>query len=156
MTTQPTTYQDFLNKKKHSIGNFGFEPNFYPDICFDFQKYTIDKAIRKGDFSASQTVFLDFLKRYPQSGYGPSALFWLANAQYATRDYKEAMVNFRALIARVPDHLRAPEAVLSIAKCQIELKDARGARRTLDDLIKAYPQSEAAVAAKERLSRLKS
>lgn len=113
-------------------------------------------VFRKGDFSASQTVFLDFLKRYPQSGYGPSALFWLANAQYATRDYKEAMVNFRALIARVPDHLRAPEAVLSIANCQIELKDARGARKTLDDLIKAYPQSEAAVAAKERLSRLKS
>jgi len=43
-----TTYQDFLNKKKHSIGNFGFEPNFFPDICFDFQKYTIEKAILKG------------------------------------------------------------------------------------------------------------
>ncbi len=112
-------------------------------------------VFRKGDFPASQTVFLDFLKRYPQSGYGPSALFWLANAQYATRDYKESMINFRALIARVPDHLRAPEAVLSIANCQIELKDPRGARKTLDDLIKAYPQSEAAVAAKERLSRLK-
>jgi TolA-binding protein len=51
--------------------------------------------------------------------------------------------------------LRAPEAVLSIANCQIELKDTRGAKKTLDDLIKAYPQSEAAVAAKERLSRLK-
>lgn len=112
-------------------------------------------VFRKGDFPASQTVFLDFLKRYPQSGYGPSALFWLANAQYATRDYKESMINFRALIARVPDHLRAPEAVLSIANCQIELKDSRGARKTLEDLIKAYPQSEAAVAAKERLSRLK-
>lgn len=112
-------------------------------------------VFRKGDFSASQTLFLDFLKRYPQSGYGPSALFWLANAQYATRDYKAAMINFRALIARVPEHLRAPEAVLSIANCQIELKDTRGARKTLDDLIKAYPQSEAAVAAKERLSRLK-
>lgn len=112
-------------------------------------------VFRKGDFSASQTLFLDFLSRYAQSGYGPSALFWLANAQYATRDYKEAMINFRALIARVPEHLRAPEAVLSIANCQIELKDARGARKTLEDLIKAYPQSEAAVAAKERLSRLK-
>lgn len=112
-------------------------------------------VFRKGDFSAAQAVFLDFLKRYPKSGYGPSALFWLGNAQYATRDYKEAMINFRALIARDPEHLRAAEAVLSIANCQIELKDARGARKTLDDLIKAYPQSEAAVAAKERLARLK-
>jgi tol-pal system protein YbgF len=110
---------------------------------------------RKGDFTVAQTAFLDFFKRYPQSGYGASALFWLGNAQYATRDYKEAMINFRALVAKEPEHLRAPEAVLSIANCQIELKDTRGAKKTLDDLIKAYPQSEAAVAAKERLSRLK-
>lgn len=113
------------------------------------------EVFRKGDFAAAQTLFLAFLKRYPKSGYGSSALFWLGNAQYATRDYKEALINFRGLIAREPEHLRAPEAVLSIANCQIELKDTKGARKTLDDLIKAYPQSEAAVAAKERLTRLK-
>jgi tol-pal system protein YbgF len=112
-------------------------------------------VFRKGDFANAQTAFLDFLKRYGQSGYAPSALFWLGNAQYATRDYKEAMINFRALIAREPEHLRAPEAVLVIANCQIELKDARGARKTLEDLIKAYPRSEEAVAAKDRLTHLK-
>jgi tol-pal system protein YbgF len=110
---------------------------------------------RKGDFAAAQTVFVDFLKRNPKSGYAPSALFWLGNAQYATRDYKEAVTNFRSLLAQAPDHLRAPEALLSIANCQLELKDSRGARKTLDDLIKAHPQSEAAVAAKDRLARLK-
>jgi TolA-binding protein len=65
------------------------------------------------------------------------------------------MINFRALVAREPDHLRSPEAVLSIANCQIELKDTRAARKSLEDLIKAYPQSEAAMAAKDRLTRLK-
>ena len=112
-------------------------------------------VFRKGDFSAAQSVFLNFLKRYTKSGYGPSALFWLGNAQYATRDYKEAIINFRALIATDPEHLRAPEAVLSIANCQIELKDTRGARKTLEDLLKTYSHSEAAIAAKERLARLK-
>jgi tol-pal system protein YbgF len=110
---------------------------------------------RKGDFAAAQPAFLDFLRRYSQSGYASAALFWLGNAQYATRDYKEAMINFRSLVAREPDHLRTPEAVLSIANCQIELKDTRAARKSLEDLIKAYPQSEAAVAAKDRLTRLK-
>lgn len=110
---------------------------------------------RTGEFGASQTAFVEFLRRYSQSGYGPSVLFWLGNAQYATRNYKDAMANFRALIASDPDHLRAPEAVLSIANCQTELKDTRGAKKTLEDLVKAYPASEAASAAKERLSRLK-
>ncbi|HQS64074.1 tetratricopeptide repeat protein, partial [Acidovorax sp. 24-64-9] len=41
------------------------------------------------------------------------------------------------------------------ANCQIELKETRTARKTLEDLLRDYPQSEAAVAAKERLSRLK-
>ena len=123
-----------------------------------FEKRDFEAALaifRKSDFAASQTAFIDFLKRFPQSGYGPSALFWLGNAQYATRDYKEAVINFRSLLSLSPDHVRAPEAVLSIANCQVELKDTKAARKTLEDLLKAYPQSEAAGAAKERLTRLK-
>lgn len=110
---------------------------------------------KKGEFAASQPLFVDFIKRYPQSDYRPSALFWLGNAQYATRDYKEAIINFRALLSQAPDHMRVPETKLSIANCQLELKDLRSARKTLEDLIKAHPQSEAAAAAKERLARLK-
>lgn len=112
-------------------------------------------VFRKGDFAAAQTALADFVRRNPQSGYRPSALFWLGNAQYATRDYKDAITNFRSLLAKSPDHVRAPEAVLSIANCQIELKNTKAARKTLEDLAKAYPQSEAAAAGKERLARLK-
>lgn len=112
-------------------------------------------SFRKGDFVAAQTAFTDFLRRYPNSGYRASALFWLGNAQYANRDYRGAIANFRALLQVSPDHPRAPEAVLSIANCQIELKDNASARRTLSELVTAYPQSEAASAAKERLARLR-
>jgi hypothetical protein len=41
-------------------------------------------VFRKGEFAGAQTAFAEFVKRYPQSGYRPSALFWLGNAQYAT------------------------------------------------------------------------
>lgn len=112
-------------------------------------------VFRKGEFPAAQAAFTDFLKRYAQSGYRVQALFWLGNAQYANRDYRGAIGNFRALIAQAPDHPRAPESVLSIANCQIELKDNAAARRTLDELVKAYPQSEAAAAARDRLARLR-
>jgi tol-pal system protein YbgF len=112
-------------------------------------------VLRKGEFAPAQTAFLDFIKRYPDSGYRPSALFWLGNAQYALRSYREAIANFKALLSAAPDHTRAPEAALSIANCQIELKDTRSARKTLEDLIKFYPQSEAASVAKDRLSKLK-
>jgi len=41
-------YQEFLQNKRHSIGEFGFEPNYIPDIAFDFQRFIIEKAVRKG------------------------------------------------------------------------------------------------------------
>ncbi len=112
-------------------------------------------TLRKGDFAAAQTSFLAFMKRYPQTGYRASALFWLGNAQYALRNYRDAVTNFRTLVTAEPDHMRAPEAMLSLANCQVELKDIKSARKTLEDLVKAYPQAEAASVAKERLAKLK-
>lgn len=112
-------------------------------------------VFRAGKFADAKTAFAGFVRQYPRSGYVPSARFWLGNAQYAAREYKEAIGNFKVLLSEAPGHARAPEAALSIANCQIELKETRTARKTLEDLLRDYPQSEAAVAAKERLSRLK-
>ena len=112
-------------------------------------------VFRAGKFADAKTAFAGFVRQYPRSGYLPSARFWLGNAQYAAREYKEAIGNFKMLLSEAPGHARAPGAALSIANCQIELKETRTARKTLEDLLRDYPQSEAAVAAKERLSRLK-
>ena len=122
------------------------------------EKRLYDEAIatlRKGDFAAASGAFGTFLKRYPSSGYREAALFWHGNALYGKRDYKEAVASFRALVAAAPDSARAPEALLSIATCQIELKDRAAARKTLDELVKNYPKSEAADAGRERLTSLK-
>jgi tol-pal system protein YbgF len=121
------------------------------------EKKDFDAALatfRQGNFPGAQAAFIDFMKRYPNSGFIPSSLFWLGNAQYANRNYKEAIVNFRSLLAQNPTHARAPEAMLALANCQIELKAIPNARKTLEDLIKAHPQSEAAGAAKQRLTQL--
>lgn len=112
-------------------------------------------VFRSGKFADASSAFASFVRQYPRSGYVPSVRFWLGNAQYAQRDYKEAIGNFKQLLSDTPMHARAPEAVLSIANCQLELKDSRAARKTLEDLVRVYPQSEAAAAAKERLARLK-
>ena len=100
-------------------------------------------------------MLLTFVQRYAQSGYLPSALFWLGNAEYATKDYKESMAHFRQMLAAAPAHARAGEAMLAISNVQQELKDSKGARKTLEDLIKTYPDSETAQAAKDRLARLR-
>ena len=41
-------YEKFLESKRHSIGSFGFDATFIPDIAFDFQEHIIRKAVKKG------------------------------------------------------------------------------------------------------------
>ena len=110
---------------------------------------------RRGEFAAAQLAFVDFLNRNPASGFRPSALFWLGNAQYAIKDYKNALTNFRALVTLAPDHARVPEALLAVANCLLEMKDSKAARKVLEELLAAYPTSEAASAARDRLARFK-
>jgi len=112
-------------------------------------------ALRSGDFDKAASALAAFVQRYPGSGYADSARFWLGNALYGQKNYKEAIAVFRALAGAAPNYPRTPEALLAVANCQIEMKDNRSARKTLDELLKAYPASEAAAAGKERLASLK-
>ena len=122
------------------------------------EKRSHDEAmatLRAGEFDKAARQMQAFLARWPASGYAPALRFWLGNAQYGKRDYKEAINTFRAFVSASPNHPRAPEALLALANSQAESKDVRAARRTIDELMKAYPQSDAAQAGKERLATLK-
>ena len=111
--------------------------------------------LRRGDFDEAATAYQAFLKRFSVSGYTDAVRFWLGNAQYGQRQYKEAIASFRGFVTASASHPRVPEALLAIGNCQIESKDLKAARRTLEELMKAHPGTEAAQAAKERLAGLK-
>lgn len=134
-------------------------------VTIDGREVTVDQeekklfedamaVMRGGDFDRAATSLANFQRRYAGSPYTNQARFWLGNALYGKRDYKAAIDAFRAFVAGAPDHPRAPEALLALANCQAETKDNRGARATLQDLIKTYPTSEAAQAGRERLATL--
>ena len=112
-------------------------------------------SLRKGDFDKAAPALSGFLRRYPVSGYAQSVQFWLGNALYGKREYKDAIASFRALVSTSPDYPRAAEALLAVANCEIELKDVKAARKTIAELLKAYPKSEAAQAGRDRLVTLK-
>ena len=135
-------------------------------VTVDDREFTVDPeekrqyddalaGFRRGEFDKAAGGFSALMRRFPATGYRDSALFWLGNAQYALRQYKEAITSFRSLVTASPQSPRAPEALLAIANCQAELKDKVAARKTIDELLKTYPKSEAAQAGKERLVSLK-
>lgn len=124
-----------------------------PNETQEYETYLA--ALRKGDFKLAKQGFNDFLRHYPKSGYQSLSLFWLASAQYAAREYRDAISNFKLAIEANPASAKSPEAMLLIASSYAELKDIRSARKFLEDLIKTYPQSEAATTGKSNLLKLK-
>lgn len=131
-----------------------------PEGDFDAAKAKQDfnaalTVFRNGNYAGAQKSFAAYLKQYPKSPDYASALYWLGNAQYATKNHKEAISNFNAVVSMAPTSAIAAESLLSIANCQVELKDTAAAKKTLQDLIKRFPKSEAADAGKARLAGLK-
>lgn len=41
-------YQEFIESKRHTTNDYGFKSIWYPKTIFDFQKYIVDKAVKKG------------------------------------------------------------------------------------------------------------
>jgi tol-pal system protein YbgF len=110
---------------------------------------------RKGEFAAAATSFAGFLRKYPSSGYRPSALYWLGSANYINRDYLDTVNQLKAFLVLSPNHQRVAEALLTLGNAQLETKQPKDAKKTLEDLVKQFPNTEAASAAKERLAKLK-
>jgi tol-pal system protein YbgF len=112
-------------------------------------------TLRSGDYAGAQSRLQGFLNAYPATGYRPSALFWLGNAEYANQAFKQAQTTFNQLIDAYPQHLRVPESKLALANCQLELKDTKTATATLQALIKNHAGTEAAQTAEQRLKVLR-
>jgi len=112
-------------------------------------------TFRKGEFAGAISAFSTFLRKYPETGFRQSALFWLASAKYVKREYLDAANQLKAFTELNEAHAKFPEALLTLANAQIELMLPLEAKKSFEDLIAQYPKSEAAEAAKERLSKLK-
>lgn len=108
---------------------------------------------KMGNYSLAIAAFQGFLVTYPTSPLASSAQYWVGNAYYALRDFKNAISSQQKLIAAWPDSQKAPDAMLNIASSQEALGDRRGAMKTLDELTRRFPASPAAESAKQRMNQ---
>ena len=105
-----------------------------------------------GNYPMAISAFQGFLVTYPSSPLAPSAQYWIGNAYYAQRDFKNAIAAQQKLLTAWPDSSKAPDAMLNMASSQEASGDRSGARKTLEALLQKYPTSSAAASAKQRLA----
>lgn len=106
-------------------------------------------------YQAAATAFRDFLRQFPQSVHEANVYYWLGNAYFLSNDYSNSLDGYQNLLAKYPDHPRAPEAMLNIAECQFQLKNKVAVKKTLKQIVMQFPGSDAADKAKKRLATLK-
>jgi len=108
-----------------------------------------------GSHENAVKAFQEFLKKYPGSAHVSNANYWLGNAQFALKDYKNALDTYQGLFNASPGTPRAAEVLFNIAGCQQELKQGAAAQKTLKQLVDKYPDSEAAVKAQKLITTAK-
>jgi tol-pal system protein YbgF len=121
------------------------------------EKAAFDRAMAlllASDFTQASAAYVQLLNQYPNSAYTASVLYWLGNAQYASKDLKGSVNTHKRLVVQFPKHTRVPEAMLSIGNAHEELGDAKSARAEWDNLLANHPKTEAAGTARERLKQL--
>lgn len=74
-------YTDFIQSKKHSTINFGFEPEYFNLYLFDFQKYIVEYAVKKG----RAAIFLD-------TGLGKTLIELTIAFNYVQRTNKPVLI----------------------------------------------------------------
>ncbi|MEX3954730.1 tol-pal system protein YbgF [Trinickia sp. EG282A] len=113
------------------------------------------QQFRSGDFKGAAASFREFINKYPQSPYQPTAQYWLGNALYALRDYKGSTAIWQSVVKNYPQHPRAPEALLAIANNQLEQGQKAAARKTLQEIVSQYAGSDVAQSAQSKLAQIK-
>jgi tol-pal system protein YbgF len=106
-----------------------------------------------GDYDRSRELFQILLQRFPKGKYSINALFWLGEIEFRKKNYPEAIARYLEVIEKDPRHSKAPAAYLKMALSLKELKELERAKRTLNDLIRLYPESPQAEEAKKLLKR---
>ncbi len=104
---------------------------------------------------AAAAEFRAFVQRFPNHDLADNAQYWLGETYYARAAYKDAAPEFRAVLRRWPSGNKAPDALLKLAYCLLQIGEAGEGRTTLGEVIDHYPRTEAAQLARKRLDELK-
>lgn len=96
--------------------------------------------------------FLDFLARYPTHPLASSAQYWIAEAYYVQRDYRQALREYEKVLAYGAKVPKAPDALLRAGMVSKQLHDGTRAEQYWRRVVEEHPKSDAAQRARGFLS----
>ena len=111
-------------------------------------------TLKEGRYKKAKSELKAFLKKHPTSSFAGNAQYWLGEAHYVTREFKQGIKEFKRVLSNFPNSLKIPDAMLKIGYTYYELKQYDEAKLLLQDLRKRFPKSTAFRLAGKRLDRI--
>jgi tol-pal system protein YbgF len=109
-------------------------------------------AFRAREHGQAVLDFLDFLGRYPKHPLAPNAQYWIGEAYFLQKDYRQAAVEFDKVLEHGVGNPKAADALLRLGMCYRNLRESTRATETLKRVIRDYPSSDAATKARSYLA----
>lgn len=106
-------------------------------------------------YDQAVVAFRNFISKYPKGRYAHIAQYWIGEAEYAQRKFKEAIGDYQKLIDNYPTSPKLAEAMLKIGYSQYELRNNKAAETILNQLIKSYPGTTEAGQAQNLIQKIR-
>ena len=107
-----------------------------------------------GQHPEAVELFAQFLATYPDHDLADNAQFWIGECFYARKEYETAAGEFQKVVNQYPEGNKVPDAFVKRGLALLELERRPEAIEHLETVIQAYPRSDAATYARQRLTEL--
>jgi tol-pal system protein YbgF len=105
-------------------------------------------AFRSQEHGQAVLEFLDFRAKYPRHALAVNAQYWIGEAYYVQRDYRQAIAEFLKVLDLGSPNGKTADALLKIGLSYERLHDPSRAHQTWERVVSDHPGSEAAVKAR--------
>lgn len=111
--------------------------------------------LRSGGYEEAVKAFRAFLAQYPKSQLAANSQYWIGEAYYTTRRFKEAMPEFQQVVDNYPTSGKTADALLKLGYINDDSNKSAEAKKLLEAVIARFPQSTAAQLAAKRLAKMR-
>jgi len=114
----------------------------------------------KSDYSSSNRLdlaiegFTEFVTKFPDLPNAAEAQFYIGQAHFQNKNYKEALAAYDKVITNYKDSKWVPEAYYQQGLCYVNLNQRAQAQKTFELILKQFPDSTMAILAKQMMGRL--
>jgi tol-pal system protein YbgF len=113
-----------------------------------FTKYNL------GQHPEAVQLFRAFLATFPKHDLADNAQYWIGECHFARREYEQAAGEFQRVVENFPGGNKVPDAFVKKGLALLALNRREEAVESLRTVLEAFPKSDAAAYARQRLSEI--